>query len=68
MEMYRGSYQSVTMGWKPFLNIDVANKAFPSATKVVNLIEDLFGKQAVQGLKPYEAEKLGKFLKTLKVN
>ncbi|PNF21081.1 Protein argonaute-2 [Cryptotermes secundus] len=38
VEMWHGFFQSAILGWKPFVNFDVAHKGFPSARNVVDLI------------------------------
>lgn len=42
MEMYYGFYQSAILCWKPFLNVDVAHKAFPISQPVISLIKELY--------------------------
>ncbi|XP_044756001.1 protein argonaute-2-like isoform X9 [Coccinella septempunctata] len=41
MEMYFGFYQTVVRGWKPFFNVDVAHKAFPSQLNIIDLIAEI---------------------------
>jgi eukaryotic translation initiation factor 2C len=41
LELWYGFYQSASLGWKPFVNIDVAHKGFPSARNVVEIIVDV---------------------------
>jgi eukaryotic translation initiation factor 2C len=41
LELWYGFYQSAVLGWKPFVNIDVAHKGFPSARNVVDIILDV---------------------------
>lgn len=71
MEMYYGFYQSAVVGWKPFLNVDVAHKAFPKAISVLDLVQELFGGgrdfNIHQPLYGDQLETLQKFLRTLKV-
>lgn len=67
MHLYRGMYQSAILGWRPFLNVDVANKAFPSASNIIDLIRE-FGGDPQGQLPYYVTEKLQKHLKTLRVN
>lgn len=69
MEMYYGFYQSAVLCWKPFLNVDVAHKAFPIKQPVVELIRELSKGRADlrQGLDNYLMEDVQKFLRTLKV-
>nr|AJF15705.1 argonaute-2 [Agrilus planipennis] len=70
MEMYNGFYQSAVLGWKPFLNVDVAHKAFPQRLDGINLLMDLLkcSERDLQGpLRPFDIEVVDKFLRTLKV-
>lgn len=70
MEMYYGFYQSAIVGWKPFLNVDVAHKAFPQSMKVTDLIMELCrlrNEDMQQPLKPYDFEVVQKFIRNLKV-
>lgn len=41
MELWYGIFQSALLGSKPFLNVDVAHKAFPIAQPVIDLIKEL---------------------------
>ncbi|XP_050439319.1 protein argonaute-2-like [Adelges cooleyi] len=38
MEMWKGFFQSPVIGWKPYLNIDVAHKGFPKNQKLTDYI------------------------------
>ncbi|CAH1183419.1 unnamed protein product [Phaedon cochleariae] len=75
MEMYNGFYQSAIRGWKPFLNVDVAHKAFPKSMNVMDALVDLFAsdyrpvsrEDLARGLERFQLEKFEKFIKTLKV-
>lgn len=39
MSLYKGFYLSAILGWKPFLNVDVAHKAFPQHGSVLKILE-----------------------------
>lgn len=70
MEMYYGFYQSAIVGWKPFLNVDVAHKAFPQAMRVIDLIMQLCRlreQDMREKLQPYNYEMVQKFIRNLKV-
>lgn len=71
MEMYCGFYQSAILGWKPFLNIDVAHKAFATCQPVTSLIMELYNLGNVNQLENdesnYNWRKLEDYLKTLKI-
>lgn len=70
MEMYYGFYQSAVIGWKPFLNIDVAHKAFPTRQNVIELILELCELRLDHLQRPLDRqneETVSRFLKTLKI-
>ncbi|XP_021934924.1 protein argonaute-2-like isoform X2 [Zootermopsis nevadensis] len=41
LEMWYGFFQSAILGWKPFVNVDVAHKGFPSAKNVVDILMEI---------------------------
>nr|QVD39219.1 Argonaute 2 [Schistocerca gregaria] len=43
MHMWLGFYQSVILGWKPFLNVDVAHKGFPADKNVSEIMAEVVG-------------------------
>lgn len=69
MEMYYGFYQSAILGWKPFLNVDVAHKAFPICQQVTELIMELyrFQEQDLKSPNVRSWDDLSRYIKTLKV-
>lgn len=68
MEMYYGFYQSAVLGWKPFLNVDVAHKAFPISQQVTAVIRELYDLDEASLQRPQvDWYKLENFIKTLKV-
>ncbi|KAL4119321.1 hypothetical protein QTP88_012145 [Uroleucon formosanum] len=40
MELWKGFFQSPVMGWKPYLNIDVAHKGFPKYQPLLDFIRN----------------------------
>lgn len=48
MEMYNGFYQSTIRGWQPFLNVDVAHKAFPKSVTVIQTLKELLDSRFAQ--------------------
>lgn len=67
MGMYVGFYLSSILGWKPYLNVDVAHKAFPLNISVEELFYELFKK----GMNQYEdrdKRALEKHLRSLKID
>lgn len=40
-ELWIGLFQSAVLGWKPYLNIDVAHKAFPCAQSLIQYFEEI---------------------------
>nr|XP_022904421.1 protein argonaute-2-like isoform X1 [Onthophagus taurus]XP_022904423.1 protein argonaute-2-like isoform X2 [Onthophagus taurus] len=68
-ELYNGFYQSVTIGWKPFLNLDIVHKAFPLAINVIDFIEDVLKRANRDNyLNKRDEDVIRKHLKGLKVN
>ncbi|XP_026825457.1 protein argonaute-2 isoform X2 [Ooceraea biroi] len=78
LTLSRGGFQSAVLGWKPFLNVDVCHKGFPTPQNVIDLIGEFttgggggrYGDR--YGGRPQEREidkkKVEKYLKGLKVN
>lgn len=75
MEMYHGFYQSAIRGWKPFLNVDVAHKAFPKNIGVIDALCDVlssgynrFNREDLNvPLKRWDEEAFSKYIKQLRV-
>ncbi|XP_076247195.1 argonaute 2 [Calliopsis andreniformis] len=76
LELWVGVFQSAVIGWRPYLNIDVAHKGFPKEQSVIDLMKELCvnpksREQRLQHLRPDDidrnADKITKFLKGLKV-
>ncbi|XP_076639294.1 argonaute 2 isoform X2 [Colletes latitarsis] len=75
MDLWIGVFQSAVVGWRPYLNIDVAHKAFPTPQSVINLMKELCqdprSRTPLQRVTArdveYNSEKITKFLKGLKV-
>ncbi|KAG5871892.1 hypothetical protein JTB14_033124 [Gonioctena quinquepunctata] len=75
MEMYNGFYQSAIRGWKPFLNVDVAHKAFPKNTNVADALVELLNSyfqrftrdNLANPLDHRQCVTLEKYIKTLRV-
>mgnify|MGYP005983574317 CR=1 FL=1 len=74
--MYLGGYQAAVSGWIPFLNVDVAHKAFTNSTSIIDLIKEMFSTkykpvqaQDLQnnGLQKWQIEPLTEYLKGLRV-
>ncbi|OXU25990.1 hypothetical protein TSAR_010814 [Trichomalopsis sarcophagae] len=43
MDLWVGLFQSAVLGWKPYLNIDVAHKGFPKPQSVLDLMKTICG-------------------------
>ncbi|XP_075233005.1 protein argonaute-2-like isoform X4 [Lycorma delicatula] len=71
LELWYGFYQSAILGWKPFLNVDVAHKGFPKPENLIKVIRDqnatigdrVFDKE----LDNWQKESLQKYIGGLKV-
>nr|XP_022913773.1 protein argonaute-2-like isoform X1 [Onthophagus taurus] len=67
-ELFNGFYQSAVLGWKPFLNLDVAHKAFPMAMNVIDFMQEVAqGGNPGDYLQSWTLDPIGKHLKQLKV-
>lgn len=40
-ELYTGLFQSMVLGWKPYLNVDIAHKGFPMSMSVIEAVKSL---------------------------
>ncbi|CAK9832129.1 Protein argonaute-2 [Anthophora retusa] len=69
LDLWYGVFQSVVIGSRPYLNIDVVHKGFPTEQSVIELMKQLCGN--VQNVTPRDVErnhmKINKFLKGLKI-
>uniref|UniRef100_A0A1B6E7E6 Uncharacterized protein n=1 Tax=Clastoptera arizonana TaxID=38151 RepID=A0A1B6E7E6_9HEMI len=67
MELWYGFYQSAILGWKPYLNIDVAHKGFPTAKYLIEVAMDVRRTQDVRDLRnPFDRNEAAMFEKTVK--
>ncbi|XP_029665997.1 protein argonaute-4 isoform X2 [Formica exsecta] len=72
LSLSRGGFSSAVLGWKPYINIDVVHKGFPTSQNVISLMAELTRARG-QAPSPAEVndrrnrEKIEKFLKGLKV-
>lgn len=69
LHLWYGFYQSAILGWKPFVNVDVAHKGFPAPNQLLEIVLQLTrDKNALaQRLSPDIVREFGKYLKGLKV-
>ncbi|KAJ8673621.1 hypothetical protein QAD02_004883 [Eretmocerus hayati] len=72
MDLWQGLFQSAVIGWKPFLNIDVAHKGFPKGQGVLDTIKNICGNAQPTAddyttMVQRNQETIDKFLKGLKV-
>ncbi|KAG8228778.1 Argonaute-2 [Ladona fulva] len=65
MELWYGFYQSAILGWKPFINVDVAHKGFPKKQKCLDVLKELCGR--MDNLDRRDQIRIEKYLKGLKV-
>lgn len=40
-ELWTGLYQSTVLGSRPYLNVDIAHKAFPSEKNIIDILSDM---------------------------
>jgi hypothetical protein len=43
VEVWFGHFQSLRLGWKPFLNVDVTQRAFLKSGKVHDIMAEMYG-------------------------
>ncbi|XP_076684967.1 argonaute 2 isoform X5 [Andrena cerasifolii] len=74
LDLWVGVFQSAVVGWRTYLNIDVAHKGFPTPQSVMNLMRELCQNprsNTESRLSPdevkYNSAKIMKFLKGLKI-
>lgn len=69
MELWHGFFQSAILGWKPYLNVDIANKGFPKEMNVVDLMAEISNQNANQmdEIDFRSAETVSKHMKSLKI-
>ncbi len=68
--LWVGTFQSVRLGWKPMLNLDIANKPAYFSTPVIQFVGDVLKRppnDVVHGLDKRECEKIQKELSGLKI-
>ena len=79
-EVYFGHFQSLRLGWQPFLNIDATQRAFMMSGKVHLILAEVFAKTLplrgsgpelpptfFDNLRDYDYRDFGKKIATLKV-
>ncbi|XP_046490379.1 protein argonaute-2 [Neodiprion pinetum] len=67
MELWVGMFQSAIIGWKPYLNVDVAHKGFPKAINIVEYMREICGSRFSPKDVEYNKINIAKQLKGLKV-
>lgn len=66
--LWIGLFQSTVLGWKPYLNIDVAHKAFPVSQSLVDLFLEMDNRfNPNYDLDQYTKRNAEKFLKGLRI-
>ncbi|XP_014259236.1 protein argonaute-2-like isoform X1 [Cimex lectularius] len=70
LDLWYGFFQSAIIGWKPYLNIDVAHKGFPSPVKCVEAVRKFMQVNKIEpttSLDQYCHSNFRSFIKGLKV-
>ncbi|XP_076181590.1 argonaute 2 [Ptiloglossa arizonensis] len=75
LDLWTGMFQSAIIGWRPYLNIDIAHKGFPTAQPVIDLLKELCkhpkSNAPLECITPKDisinSDKIMKFLKGLKI-
>ncbi len=67
--LWVGTFQSVRLGWKPMLNLDIANKPAYFSIPVIEFVAEIMRRHPndVRGLDKRESEKVQKELSGLKI-
>ena len=67
VEVWFGHFQSLRLGWQPFLNVDATQRAFFKSGKVHELMAEMFRSNVGQPLNDRDYYDFGKKIATLKV-
>lgn len=69
MELWHGFFQSAILGWKPYFNVDIANKGFPKEMNIVDLMAEVSNQEPrhMDELDYNSQETVSKHLKGLKI-
>jgi hypothetical protein len=60
VEVYSGHFQSLRLGWKPFLNVDASQRAFMMSGKVHHILADVLQmRRSGPDLRPNFFDRLG---------
>lgn len=65
-DMWTGLFQSTVLGQIPYLNVDIAHKAFPRPMAILDILRDMRADPA-RGLQQYEVQNLKDHLKGLRI-
>ncbi|XP_016662198.1 protein argonaute-2 isoform X1 [Acyrthosiphon pisum] len=68
MELWKGFFQSPVMGWKPYLNIDVAHKGFPKYQPLINFITNEMNCDLNSEMDQRSYNTLASYVKGLKID
>jgi len=68
MELWKGFFQSPVMGWKPYLNIDVAHKGFPKHQPLINYITNELQCDPTKEMDMWKFNALSTYVKGLKID
>jgi hypothetical protein len=67
VEVWFGHFQSLRLGWKPFLNVDATQRAFLKSGKVHEIMADMYGTRLGVELYDRDYSDFHKKIATLKV-
>ena len=67
VEVWFGHFQSLRLGWKPFLNVDATQRAFLKSGLVHVIMADMFQRSIGASLEHWEYSDFSKKIATLKV-
>lgn len=67
-ELWYGLFQSALLGAKPYLNVDVSHKAFPSGGPILKILSDFNRQQLPDNVPDWMARDLHDYLKGMEVS
>ena len=67
VEVWFGHFQSLRLGWKPFLNVDATQRAFVMSGPVHQIMAKMYRRDVGQSLSENDYSDFGKKITTLQV-
>lgn len=67
-ELWTGLYQATVLGSRPYLNVDIAHKAFPSAMAILDILQNMRNVDLRNDIQPFIQRDLTSHLKGLMIS